>query len=74
MEGPSLAVRQADERSEGTAQRREDRPTGAATSLLKHGASIEQPERGINQSAETRSDYESPSQLNPPRHASCLIT
>ncbi|MCW1874929.1 hypothetical protein OMR58_10750 [Erwinia sp. INIA-01] len=36
MDGPSLAVRQADERSEGTAQRREDRPTGGTTSLLEH--------------------------------------
>ena len=29
MDGPSLAVRQADDRSEGTAQRREDRPEAA---------------------------------------------
>ena len=37
MDGPSLTVRQADDRSEGTAQRREDRPTGGTTSLLEHG-------------------------------------
>ena len=41
MEGPSLAARQADDRSEGTAQRREDRPSGAATSRLEHRISIE---------------------------------
>ncbi|MBK0035772.1 hypothetical protein IBT47_26190 [Erwinia sp. S43] len=35
-DGPSLAVRQANDRSEGTAQRREDRPNGGATSRLKH--------------------------------------
>ncbi|MBM7341822.1 hypothetical protein [Pantoea coffeiphila] len=57
MDGPSLAVRQADDRSEGTAQRREDRPTGGATSLLKHRISIEQPDRVSNQPAETQNFY-----------------
>ena len=43
MDGPSLAVRQADDRSEGTAQRREDRPIGGATSQLIHRAISEGP-------------------------------
>nr|WP_314422232.1 hypothetical protein [uncultured Erwinia sp.] len=53
MDGPALAVRPADERSEGTAQRREDRPSKGATSPLEQGASIEQPVRENSQSAET---------------------
>ncbi|WP_146114173.1 hypothetical protein [Pantoea coffeiphila] len=49
MDGPSLALRQADDRSEGTAQRREDRPVGGTTSLLIHKAISESPSLAVRQ-------------------------